>query len=138
MLHAQQRALLQQTNQGIINIRNYELEYYTTFYGTFGGQSALIGGFVYSAVTQATINYGWQELEFTSGMLLGFWWFFSAISLGAALHCLFTTIMLQVLGPGLGNYILTLISSSNSLLILTASTNGTYWIYGKSDSRIAC
>lgn len=103
MLHAQQRALLQQTNQGIIDIRNFELNYYTNFYATFGGQAALIGGFVYSAVTQATINYGWQEEPFTFGMLQGFWWFFSAVCLGASLHCLFTTIMLQVLGPGLGN-----------------------------------
>ena len=103
MLHAQQRALLQQTNQGIIDIRNLPLNYHPNVYATLGGQAALIDSFVYSAVTQATINYGWQDEPFTFGMLQGFWWFFSAICLGASLHCLFTTIMLQVLGPGLGN-----------------------------------
>ena len=101
MLQAQQRALLQETNQGLISIRNAELDYYTTFYATFGGQSALIGGFTYSAITQSNIFYGFINLEATNFALLSLWWISSSISLAAAMHCIFTTILLQVLGPGL-------------------------------------
>ena len=49
VLHA---ALLQQTNQALLDIRNAELSYYSSFYLTFGGQAALVGGFVYGALTQ--------------------------------------------------------------------------------------
>ena len=52
MYRAQQAALLQQTNQLMVNIRQAELNYYTSFYYTFGSQAAFIGGFAYTAFTQ--------------------------------------------------------------------------------------
>jgi hypothetical protein len=47
-----QSALLQNTNQQLLNIRQAELNYYSSFYWTFGGQATLIGGFLYSGLNQ--------------------------------------------------------------------------------------
>jgi hypothetical protein len=52
MQRAQAGALLQATNQAILQIRQAELNYYVSFYLTFATQAALIGGFVYSGLTQ--------------------------------------------------------------------------------------
>lgn len=49
---ALQAALVQSTNQGLLNIRNAELNYYAAFYLTFGGQATLIGGFLYTGINQ--------------------------------------------------------------------------------------
>lgn len=48
MLKASQTQLVQQTNQAVLAIRQAQLNYFTSFHITFGGQAALIGGFVYS------------------------------------------------------------------------------------------
>ena len=47
-----QNALLHDTNQQLVTIRETELKYYSSFYLTFGGQAALVGGFVYGGLTQ--------------------------------------------------------------------------------------
>ena len=52
MQRAQQKAILQATNQGLVEIRGVEIQYYTDICGTFGISSAIIGGFAYSALTQ--------------------------------------------------------------------------------------
>ena len=51
MLKAEQSALVQEANQQLIAIRQAELDYFQNFYGIFGTQSALIAGFVVSALT---------------------------------------------------------------------------------------
>jgi hypothetical protein len=52
MLRANQRALIQNTNTALLAIRSAELNYYSSFYLTFGGQAAIVGGFAYGSLTQ--------------------------------------------------------------------------------------
>lgn len=109
MLRANQALLLQQTNIGLLNLRQIELNYYTTFYGAFSGQSAVLCGFVYSSVTQ--MGYG-GTVPYTGPIVhegsleqdqyeyvLWFFWFSSAICIMAALHNIFCSTLIVVLGP---------------------------------------
>ena len=52
MQKSRHAALLQQTNNLVVGIRQAELHYYLGFYHTFGAQSAIIAGFVYCCLTQ--------------------------------------------------------------------------------------
>lgn len=124
MLKANQQALLQQTNIGLLNIRNMELNYYIFFYGSFSGQSALICGFVYSSVTQMgygggvpyTMPVGNQfaaddtpnqhgfrhyQKEYKVGLVIfSLFWITSAVCILAALHNIFCSTLILTLGPG--------------------------------------
>lgn len=120
MLKAQQSALAQQTNQGLLGIRSNEIGYYTSFAGTFGGQAAIIGGFAYAALTQVAFPYYGSQVapdnsnstqydDYDSLPLAQYsgyttcqaiYWVSSAICMAAAMHCILTTIFVQVLGPG--------------------------------------
>ncbi len=57
MNRANQQALFQQTNQGLLSIRQSEVNYYQSLNVAFGTQAALIGGFTYGVFTQHQINY---------------------------------------------------------------------------------
>ncbi len=46
MNRANQAALYQATNQGLLSIRQSELNYYVNLNVAFGTQAALIGGFI--------------------------------------------------------------------------------------------
>jgi hypothetical protein len=79
MQKALQSALVQNTNQGLVQIRNVEINYYTSFYCAFGCQADIIIGFAYSALTQidVPINLPSPEASYneTGFMFIGcvFW-----------------------------------------------------------------
>jgi len=108
MLKASQQALLQQTNVGLLNLRNIELNYYTMFYGSFNTQAALICGFVYSSVTQ--MSYGGSvpyscpiTLEYgpeVGNILYMCFWLTSTITVLASLHTIFCSTLILAFGPG--------------------------------------
>ena len=52
MQAANQQALIQQTNQQILGIRQSELSYYSNYFYSFGNQAALIVGFTLGCVSQ--------------------------------------------------------------------------------------
>lgn len=95
MQRAQTHVLTQNTNQALLEIRQSQLNYYASFHITFGGQAALLGGFVYSGLTGVNIEDAVDPIFHWT------FWICSSICMSAALHCIFTTILLQVLGPGL-------------------------------------
>lgn len=112
MQRVNQQLLLQQTNVGLLNIRQLEQQYYGSFYQSFGSQAALIGGFTYGVMTQVARNGaatgsnaesvadgGVGATGFTA--ILNIYWLTAALCMAAASHCLFVTMLLQVLGPGL-------------------------------------
>jgi hypothetical protein len=97
MNRAHQQALSQQTNQAVLQIRQLEVNYYTTLYGVFGTQGVLVGGFVYNMFTQNNIrpsNLGVDYIKYV-------YYVSSAITMASSLHIMFTTMLLQVYGPGL-------------------------------------
>jgi hypothetical protein len=96
---ASQKAVIQQANMNLVNIRFIELEYFSQFFASFGTQSALMIGFIAGSLSQvpgvenpSKCWYGWIAL----------YWLTSAICMGAAMNALVCSIFLQVYGQGLG------------------------------------
>src|SRR5690349_20601523 len=97
MNQANQKALVQQINLGLLNIRQQEINYYLSLNLTFGTQAALIGGFMYSVFTQNPLNN-----EYDYGVIINnCCWILSAATIACAVHVIINTMVLQVLGPGL-------------------------------------
>lgn len=97
MNRANQLALFQATNQGLLNIRQQELNYYINLNIAFGTQAALIGGFTYGVFTQNQKN---EDYDYAY-IFQDIYWITSAGTIAASVHVIITTMLLQVLGPGL-------------------------------------
>ncbi|RYH11043.1 hypothetical protein EON65_39035 [archaeon] len=97
MNRANQIALFQATNQGLLNIRQAELNYYINLNIAFGTQAALIGGFTYGVFTQNQKN---EDYDYAY-IFQDIYWITSAGTIAASVHVIITTMLLQVLGPGL-------------------------------------
>ena len=99
MNRANQQALFQQTNQGLLGIRQSEVNYYQSLNVAFGTQAALIGGFTYGVFTQNQINY---TNDYNSeDIIADVYWIVSAITIALSVHVILCTMLMQVLGPGL-------------------------------------
>lgn len=61
MYKVQNELLQQETNQGLIDIRTNELNYFTGFFSSYGSQAATLGGLMLSAST----NFSLLEAEET-------------------------------------------------------------------------
>jgi hypothetical protein len=99
MNRAHQEALFQTTNQGLLSIRQSEINYYQSVNVAFGTQAALVGGFTYGVFTQGQINYlnGYDGIQIVADL----YWFFSATTIAVAVHIIMCTMLIQVVGPGL-------------------------------------
>ncbi len=99
MNRANQQALFQQTNQGLLGIRQSEVNYYHSLNVAFGTQAALIGGFTYGVFTQNEVNY--DNGYIIEDIIADFYWIVSAITIALSVHVILCTMLMQVLGPGL-------------------------------------
>ncbi len=97
MYKANQEALFQATNQGLINIRQSEINYYLNVNSAIGTQAALIGGFTYGIFTQNTVN----TANYWATPCQTVYFIVTATTIAAAVHVIINTMLLQVLGPGL-------------------------------------
>jgi hypothetical protein len=97
MNRANQNVLFQQTNQGLLSIRQAELNYYVSLNIAFGTQAALIGGFTYGVFTQNQVN----DDNSYSDIFQDVYWVTSAGTIACAVFVIITTMSVQVLGPGL-------------------------------------
>lgn len=97
MYKANQEALFQATNQGLISIRQSEIDYYLNVNSAIGTQAALIGGFTYGIFTQNSVNLDnpWGPACLTVYYIV------TACTIATAVHVIINTMLLQVLGPGL-------------------------------------
>lgn len=100
MNQANQKALCQQTNQGLLGIRQAEIDYYLTLNSAFGTQAALIGGFTYGNFAQETTfeDVTYKQIQ---GYLGDASWILAAVTIACAVHVIISTMLIQVLGPGL-------------------------------------
>ena len=99
MNRANQEALFQATNQGLLQIRQSEINYYQSLNVAFGTQAALIGGFTYGVFSQNQINY--ENSYSNVDILADVYWICSAITIALSVHVILCTMLMQVLGPGL-------------------------------------
>lgn len=98
MNQANQKVVVQTANMTLISIRSAEIAYFSTFFSSFGTQSALIIGFICGSISQVPgidnpsgCNYFWIVL----------YWVTSAITVASAVHVLVCTIFISVFGQGL-------------------------------------
>jgi hypothetical protein len=97
MNRANQQQLFQEANQGVINIRQTELNYYINLFTVFGTNAAIIGGFTYGILTQNIINYSSKIID----VYKFFYYFLAAMTIASSVHVVICTMLVQVYGPGL-------------------------------------
>lgn len=97
MIRAHQGMLNQQTNQGLLNIRQSEITYYTNLNTAFGTQAALIGGFTYGVFLGDHTGGNGNDFENT---VQAIYWVVAAGTMVCAIFIILTTMFMHVLGPG--------------------------------------
>mmetsp|Transcript_12862 Transcript_12862/g.28565 ORF Transcript_12862/g.28565 Transcript_12862/m.28565 type:complete len:421 (-) Transcript_12862:113-1375(-) len=97
MNRARQQALFQATNQGVLEIRQSEINYYVNLHSAFGTQAVLIGGFTYGTFTQNNIENSNPDLDVFTFL----YFVMCAITIASSIHVMLCTMFLQVMGPGL-------------------------------------
>lgn len=96
MQKANQEQVIQNANINLVAIRTAEISYFSTFFGNFGTQFALIAGFIVSSVSQVPA-LGAACGKFNSYL----YWLTSAITFASAMHGLLCTVFVSVYGQGL-------------------------------------
>lgn len=96
MYKANQEVLIQSTNQGLINLRQAEINYYVSVNTTFGTQAALIGGFTYSIFLQNSPS-GNTWTSYT----LSAYYMSASMTIASAVLVIVLTMQMQVMAPGL-------------------------------------
>ena len=97
MNRANYQKLFQRANQGVITIRQEELNYYLNLHGSFGTKAALIGGFTYGILTQNVINFSSRNIDIYRTI----YYFFATCTIASALHVILCTMLIQVYAQGL-------------------------------------
>jgi hypothetical protein len=98
MNQANQQVVLQNANMTLIQIRQYELGYFQTFFSNFGTQAALMIGFILGSISQVP---GWDNPPDCPYFFIALYWVTSAICACCGMHCLVCTVLIQVYGQGL-------------------------------------
>lgn len=153
MNQANQKQLIQTTNQGLLGIRQSEVSYYQSLTVAFGTQATLIGGFTYGVFTENRLN---EENNYPSAHVLAdCYWVAAAITIACSVHVIMCTMLLQVLGPGLALHgpvgsmaratagmrveLKTIIRSFSVMIILFAvSTLLSCWMVMSEEGAIGC
>lgn len=95
MLKAEQSAVVQQANSGLVAIRSVEVAYFSQFFSYFGTQCALMAGFSICSVSQT------PALADSSTFLRRLYWISSAIAAMTGLYALLGALYCSVYGQGL-------------------------------------
>jgi len=95
MFVAQQAQVIQNANYNLVNIRSSEMTYFGSVYFSFGVQSALVAGFVFSISMYTSLRTHQVPFFYRSHRLS------VAISFMAAMHVLLCSTFINVYGQGL-------------------------------------
>ncbi len=98
MNQANQKQVIQEANMNLVQIRQYELEYFSTFFSNFGTQSALMIGFIAGSLSQVPGTDNPTNAPYFFVML---YWLTSAGCMATGMHALVCSVFLQVFGQGL-------------------------------------
>lgn len=98
MNRANQKAVIQETNMRLVQIRSYELDYFSRFFSDFGTQAALFVGFIAGSLSQAP---GYENPNDNPYPLIALYWVSSAFCVGFGLHTLVCCVFLQIFGQSL-------------------------------------
>ena len=94
---ANQKQLSHTINQGVLGIRQSEIDYYSNLCRVFGSQAALIGGFTYGNLAQNTFNTSGRYSETYRAV----YYTLASATIGLSIHLILVTMLVQVYGPGL-------------------------------------
>jgi hypothetical protein len=98
MNQANQKQVIQEANMNLVQIRQYELEYFSTFFSNFGTQAALMIGFIAGSLSQVPGTENPTNAPYFFVML---YWVTSAACMATGMHALVCSVFLQVFGQGL-------------------------------------
>lgn len=98
MNQANQKQVIQEANMNLVQIRTYELQYFSDFFSNFGTQSALMVGFVAASLSQVP---GTENPTGAPYFFLVLYWTSSAACCVTGMHSLVCSVFLQVFGQGL-------------------------------------
>lgn len=96
MFKAEHERMFQEANQGIIEIRKSEIEFYLRVSSALGTQAALVGGFTY-----LTFSQNLEAHYFYTYTVNAVYFVAAAMTIAFAIHVILTTMLVQILGPGL-------------------------------------
>ena len=96
MLKAQQNLLFQETNQILLQIRQFEIAYFTNLYKTFGLLGIIIAGFAVNSIAQVLAEEAGVAAEWKTAF-----WLASCFTIAFSLHVMIITSLILVHGPGL-------------------------------------
>jgi len=96
MLRAKQQLLYHNTNNLLLTIRQFEVDYFQHMYNTFGVLGAVVSGFAVNSIAQvvadtAPVSYVWKAM----------FWLWTTCAIGFSTHVMITTALITVYGPGL-------------------------------------
>ncbi|KAJ1411624.1 hypothetical protein B484DRAFT_402570 [Ochromonadaceae sp. CCMP2298] len=96
MNRAHQQALSQEANMALVQIRNVEINYFTSFFLNFGTQAAALVGAITGSLSQtpallSPADYVWKFTYFTS----------AAMVVALSTHLMVVTVYIAVFGEGL-------------------------------------
>jgi hypothetical protein len=97
MNRANQQQLFQQANQQVLDIRQTEIDYYTTLNVVYGTNAALLGGFTYGILTQNVLSVSNPD----ENIFCFFYYLLSAGTIASSIHVVLCSMLIQVYGPGL-------------------------------------
>ncbi len=95
MYKAKQDQLMQETNQGLIHIRQTEINYYVNVNATFGTQAALIGGFTYGTFLRDIETYRWWSHHTQTC-----YYIMASVTVVSAIIVIVLTMLVHVMAPG--------------------------------------
>jgi len=98
MNQANQQQVVQNANMNLVQIRQIELTYFSSFFTSFGTQTALMIGFIVGSLSQVP---GVDNPSECSYFWIVLYWVTSALCVSSAIHCLVSTVFLEVFGQGL-------------------------------------
>ncbi|RYG98827.1 hypothetical protein EON65_50960 [archaeon] len=96
MFKAEHERMFQEANQGIIEIRKSEIDFYLRVASALGTQAALVGGFAYLTFSQNL------EAHYVYTYYVNTVYYVAAgMTVAFAIHVMLNTMLIQILGPGL-------------------------------------
>jgi hypothetical protein len=98
MNQANQKQVIQTANMNLVQIRQYELQYFSTFFSNFGTQAALMIGFIAGSLSQVP---GTDNPAGAPYFFVVLYWVTSALTMMTGMHALLVSVFLQVFGQGL-------------------------------------
>ena len=94
MLRAQENTLLQSANHELLNIRQLEMNFLVETFGSIGSQITLLTQFLLTDLAEPYVRSS------SHSVVKYAYWIVASLGMSLGMHCVITTAVLNVYGPG--------------------------------------